>query len=48
MSGEGQETWKSVSLDGTENWNTWGVNKNNATVTGFYTYDINDYSKDSG
>lgn len=48
VSGEGQETWKSVSLDGTENWNTWGVNKNNATVTGFYTYDINDYSKDMG
>lgn len=48
VSGEGQETWKSVSLDGTENWNTWGVNKNNATVTGFYTYDINDYSNDMG
>lgn len=48
VSGEGQETWKSVSLDGTENWNTWGVNKNNATVTGFYTYDINDYSNDIG
>lgn len=40
--------WKSVTLDGTENWNTWGVNKNNATVTGFYTYDINDYSNDRG
>ena len=48
VSGEGQDTWKSVSLDGTENWNTWGVNKNNATVTGFYTYDINDYSNDMG
>lgn len=48
VSGEGQETWKSVSLDGTENWNTWGVNKNNATVTGFYNYDINDYSNDMG
>lgn len=46
VSGEGQETWKSVSLDGTENWNTWGVNKNSATVTGFFTYDINDYSND--
>lgn len=46
MSGEGQDTWKSVSLDGTEKWNTWGVNKNNTNVTGFFTYDINDYSND--
>ena len=48
VTGEGRKTWKSVSLDGTENWNTWGVNKNSATVTGFYTYDINDYSSDIG
>lgn len=48
VTGEGKKTWESVSLDGTENWNTWGVNKNNATVTGFYTYDINDYSDDRG
>lgn len=48
VTGEGKKTWKFVSLDGTENWNTWGVNKNNATVTGFYTYDINDYSVDRG
>lgn len=48
VTGEGRKTWKSVSLDGTENWNTWGVNKNSATVTGFYTYDINDYSSDMG
>lgn len=41
--GAGQETWKQVSLDGTENWNTWGVNANNSAVTGFFTYDINDY-----
>ena len=46
VTGEGRKTWKSVSLDGTENWNTWGVNKNNTNVTGFYTYDINDYSID--
>lgn len=44
--GEGQQVWKSVTLDGTERWNTWGVNTNSATVTGFYTYDINDYSVD--
>lgn len=41
--GEGQEIWKLVTLDGTEAWETWGVNANNAAVTGFYTYGINDY-----
>lgn len=46
VSGEGQQAWKSVTLDGTERWYTWGVNTNSATVTGFYTYDINDYSVD--
>lgn len=35
VTGEGQKVWKSVALDGTENWNTWGVNKNNTNVTGF-------------
>ena len=43
VTGEGQETWKLVTLDGTEKWETWGVNKYNAAVTGFYTYGINDY-----
>lgn len=43
VTGEGQESWKLATLDGTENWETWGVNKNNAAVTGFYTYSINDY-----
>lgn len=43
VTGEGQETWKLVTLDGTGNWETWGVNKNNAAVTGFYNYSINDY-----
>lgn len=46
VTGEGQKVWKSVALDGTENWNTWGVNKKNTNVTGFFTYDINDYSND--
>ena len=46
VSGEGQKVWKSVALDGTETWHTWGANKNNTNVTGFYTYDINDYSVD--
>lgn len=47
VSGEGQKVWKSVSLDGTESWSTWGVNMNNTNVTGFFTYDINDYSNDA-
>ena len=47
VTGEGQETWKLVTLDGTESWETWGVNKNNAAVTGFYTYAINDYDPSS-
>lgn len=44
VTGEGQETWKLLALDGTEKWETWGVNKNNAAVTGFYSYSINDYA----
>lgn len=43
VTGEGQEMWKLVTLDGTESWGTWGLNANNPAVTGFYTYDINDY-----
>ena len=43
VTGEGQETWKLVTLDGTENWGTWGVNFKNDTVTGFFSHDINDY-----
>ena len=43
VSGEGQDTWKFVILNGTESWNTWGLNANNPAVTGFYTYDITDY-----
>lgn len=43
VSGEGQETQKFVILNGTESWNTWGINAHNPAVTGFYTYDITDY-----
>lgn len=43
VTGEGAGEWKFLTLDGNEKWNTWGVNANNATVTGFYTYDISDY-----
>lgn len=43
VTGEGLGMWKLLTLDGTENWETWGVNENNAAVTGFYTYSINDW-----
>ena len=42
-SSEGQETQKLVILNGTESWNSWGINAHNPAITGFYTYDINDY-----
>lgn len=43
VSGQGQNAWKLLTLDGDETWNTWGVNAYNPTVTGFFTYDISDY-----
>ena len=43
VTGEGTETWKCVTLNGGESWNTWGVNANNAAVTGFFTGDVSDY-----
>lgn len=43
VSGDGQETQKLVILNGTESWNSWGINAHNPAITGFYTYDINDY-----
>lgn len=43
VTGEGQETWKLIILNGTELWYTWGINANNPAVTGFYTFDITDY-----
>lgn len=43
VSGEGQDTQKLVILNGTESWNSWGINVHNPAITGFYTYDINDY-----
>lgn len=43
QTGEGQETWKLVALDGTENWNTWGISYKYDDRTGFYSYKVNDY-----
>ena len=34
--GEGQETRRLLTLDGTESWKTWGVDKTKAGQTGFY------------
>lgn len=47
VSGQGQNAWKLLTLDGDEAWNTWGVNAYNPTATGFYTYDISDYDVQS-
>ena len=43
VSSEGQETQKLVILHGTESWNSWGITAHNPAITGYYTYDINDY-----
>lgn len=43
VTGEGQDTQKLVILNGTESWNSWGINAHNPAITGFYTYDITDY-----
>lgn len=43
VTGDGQDTQKLVILNGTESWNSWGINAHNPAITGFYTYDINDY-----
>ena len=45
VTGEGNERWKLLTLDGTESWNTWGISAHNPAATGFYTYDINDYDR---
>lgn len=47
VSGQGQNAWKLLTLDGDETWYTWGVHANNATVTVFFTYDISDYDVQS-
>lgn len=44
VTGAGAETWKLVTLDGTEAWNTWGVDFRVNGHTGFYLYAVNDYN----
>lgn len=43
VNGDAKKPWKSIILNGTESWNTWGINAHNPAVTGFYTSKINDY-----
>lgn len=44
ISGIGTADWTVRTFDGTENWYTWGVDKITDGVTGFYSYDVNDYN----
>ena len=44
VTGKGAETWKLVTLDGTEAWNSWGVDFRVNGHTGFYLYAVNDYN----
>lgn len=43
ISGIGTADWTVRTFDATENWYTWGVDKITDGVTGFYSYDVNDY-----
>lgn len=44
ITGIGTADWAVRTFDGTENWYTWGVDKIMDGVTGFYSYDVNDYN----
>lgn len=35
--------WTVRTFDGTETWNSWGVDNRTEGVTGFYSYDVDDY-----
>lgn len=39
VTGEGEKTWEVVEFDGTEKWQTWGVDNVTIGLTGFYLYD---------
>ena len=43
VNGKGQETWKLVTLDGTESWRCWGVDFQTPGITGFYDLSVIDY-----
>lgn len=38
VTGVGEKTWEFVEFDGTEKWQTWGVNNFTIGLTGFYFY----------
>lgn len=44
ISGIGTADWTVRTFNGAENWDTWGVDKVTNGVTGFYSYDVNDYN----
>lgn len=44
ITGIGTADWAVRTIDATENWYTWGVDKIMDGVTGFYSYDVNDYN----
>ena len=43
ISGIGTADWTVRTLDGTEVWNTWGVDNITKGITGFYTYVVDNY-----
>lgn len=43
VTGEGQETWVLLTLDGTESWRCWGVDFQTPGITGFYDLSVIDY-----
>lgn len=43
ISGIGTADWTVRTFDGTETWNSWGVDNRTEGVTGFYSYDVDDY-----
>ncbi len=43
ISGIGTADWTVRTFDGTETWNSWGVDNITRGVTGFFSYDVDDY-----
>lgn len=43
ITGMGTADWTVRTFDGTETWNSWGVDNRTEGITGFYSYDVDDY-----
>jgi hypothetical protein len=43
ITGIGTADWTVRTFDGTETWNSWGVDNRTEGITGFYSYDVDDY-----